>query len=66
MITNKCRAHLAEVNETAVQHMFHSLGVAVTLQCLVPLIVIHSFIPRFFTRTGTNVMKNIIKDRTDG
>ena len=43
--------------------MFHALWVAVKLQALIPLIVIHAFIPRLFTRTGTNVMSNIIKDR---
>jgi len=63
MISNKCRVHLAEVNETALQHMFHALWVAVKLQALIPLIVIHAFIPRLFTRTGTNVMSNIIKGR---
>ena len=63
MFSEQCRAHLKEVDETAFQHMFHALKVAVKLQLVIPAIIIHAFVPRLFTHTGTNVMKNILEKR---
>ena len=63
MISEQCKAHLKEVDETAFQHMFHALKVAVKLQLVIPAIIIHAFVPRLFTHTGTNVMKNILEKR---
>ena len=45
MISKKCKAHLKEVDETALQHMFYALKVALTLQLLVPALIIHSIAP---------------------
>ena len=63
MISRKCRQHLEEVNETALQHMIQALWVALRLQLIIPAVIIHAFAPRFFTRTGTNMMNTILKER---
>ena len=61
MLSNKCRLHLKEVNETGLQHMVHALWVAVRLQLVIPALIIHAFAPRYFTHTASNLMKNILK-----
>ena len=63
MISKQCRAHLQEVDETALQHMWTALKVAVKLQLLVPALIIHSVAPRFFKTTATDVMKDILEKR---
>jgi len=42
-----------------------ALKTAVKLQLLVPALIIHSIAPRCFTNTATNVMKDILKHRSD-
>ena len=63
MFSKKCKAHLQEKEETGMEHMFHALWVAVRLQLLVPMLIIHAFAPRFFTDKGTTVIQDILKDR---
>tara|TARA_B100001559_G_scaffold303495_1_gene292178 strand:- start:480 stop:689 length:210 start_codon:yes stop_codon:yes gene_type:complete len=63
VISEQCRAHLREVDETAFQHMWTALKVAIKLQLLVPILIIHSVAPRFFTTTATDVMKDILEKR---
>ena len=63
MLSNKCKLHLKEVNETGFQHMVHALWVAVKLQLVIPALIIHAFAPSFFTHTASNLMKNILKER---
>jgi len=63
MITRKCKLHLEEVNETGLQHMTHALWVAIRLQLIIPAVIVHAFAPRFFTRTGTDMMNTILKER---
>ena len=63
MLSNKCKLHLKEVNETGLQHMVHALWVAVRLQLVIPALIIHAFAPRYFTHTASNMMKNILKER---
>ena len=63
MLSNKCKLHLKEVNETGLQHMVHALWVAVRLQLVIPALIIHAFAPRYFTYTASNMMKNILKER---
>jgi hypothetical protein len=63
MFSKKCRLHLQEQNETGLEHMFHAVKTAVKLQLLVPLLLIHAVAPRFFTNRGTDVIKDILKDR---
>ena len=41
------RLHLRSVNETWREHMVKALGYALTLQRLVPALIIHSIIPAF-------------------
>jgi len=43
--------------------MGKALMVALKLQLLVPVVIIHSVAPRFFTKTATNTMRNILNDR---
>ena len=63
MLSNKCKLHLKEVNETGLQHMVHALWVAVRLQLVIPALIIHAFAPSFFTHTASNIMKSILKER---
>ena len=42
-----------------------ALKTAVKLQLLVPALIIHSIAPRCFSNTATNVMKDILKHRSD-
>ena len=63
MLSKQCKAHLEEVGETGLQHMGKALMVALKLQLLVPVVIIHSVAPRFFTKTATNTTRNILDDR---
>jgi len=63
MFSKKCKLHLEEVGETGMAHMIGATKAAIKLQLLVPALLIHAVAPRFFTHTGTNVMKDILKDR---
>lgn len=62
MFSKQCKSHLSDVNETALQHMLRALMVAVKLQLLVPVIIIHSIAPRYFTKTTTNVLQKILEN----
>ena len=50
MLSKQCKAHLAEVNETGLQHMSKALLIALKLQLLVPVVIIHSVAPRFLQK----------------
>jgi hypothetical protein len=63
MFSRKCKEHLKDVNESGLQHMTHAIGVAVTLQALVFVLLIHAIMPCFFTDTATKAMKKIIERR---
>ena len=63
MFSKKCKEHLEDVNESGLQHMFHALKVAGTLQLLVPVLIIHSITPCFFTKTASDTMKRILENR---
>ena len=63
MFSKQCKLHLEEVGETGLQHMGKALLIALKLQLLVPVVIIHSIAPRFFTETASNTMRNIIDDR---
>tara|TARA_B100000212_G_scaffold339292_1_gene317490 strand:+ start:5634 stop:5834 length:201 start_codon:yes stop_codon:yes gene_type:complete len=63
MLSKKCKLHLEEVGETGFQHLVKALKIALRLQLLVPALVIHAFAPRFFTKTATNTIKEILDGR---
>jgi len=65
MFSTQCKLHLASVDQKPLEHMKAALKTAVKLQLLVPALIIHSVAPRCFTNTATNVMKDILKDRSD-
>ncbi len=65
MFSKECKLHLKAVNQTPLEHIAKALKTAVKLQLLVPALIIHSVSPRCFTNTATNVMKDILKDRSD-
>ena len=65
MLSKQCKLHLEQVGQTPMQHMKFALKTAVKLQLLVPALIIHSVAPRCFSNTATNVMKDILKDRSD-
>jgi len=60
MFSKRCREHLAEVNESGLQHMTSALKTAIKLQVLVPVLVIHSIAPRCFTHTASDTMRKIL------
>ena len=64
MFSKQCKLHLEEKGESGLQHMGHALKAAVRLQLLVPVLVVHAVAPRFFTDTATDVMKDILNDRS--
>ena len=64
MLSKQCKLHLEEKGETGLQHMCHALKAAARLQLLVPALIVHSVAPRFFTNTATQVMKDILNDRS--
>lgn len=63
MLSKQCKAHLDDVGETGFQHMVSALKIALKLQLLVPALLIHSVAPRLFTKTTTNVLKDILQSR---
>jgi hypothetical protein len=63
MISQRCREHCASVGETPIQHLFSALWVAIQLQTLVLAVIVHAFVPRWFTLTATRQMKRIIEKR---
>ena len=63
MLSKQCKLHLEEVGETGFQHLVKALKIALRLQLLVPVLVIHAFAPRFFTKTATNTIKEILDGR---
>ena len=63
MFSKQCKLHLEEKGETGLEHMKAALTTAVKLQLLVPVLVVHSVAPRFFTDTASNVMKDILDQR---
>jgi hypothetical protein len=62
MFSKQCKLHLKNTNMTAMQHMVHALKIALKLQLLVPVIIIHSIAPRVFTTTASDTMKRILND----
>jgi len=63
MFSKQCKAHLDEVGENGLQHMGKALMIAVKLQLLVPVLIVHAIVPRFFTKTASNTMRKILNDR---
>jgi hypothetical protein len=63
MFSKQCKLHLEEKGETGLQHMRAALWAALRLQMLVPLLIIHSIAPRFFTHKGSEVIQDILDDR---
>ena len=62
MFSKQCKLHLKTANMTAMQHMLHALKIALKLQLLVPVIIIHSIAPRLFTTVASDTMKRILDD----
>ena len=52
MLTKQCKLHLKQVDETAIQHMIAALKIAVELQYLVLVLIIHAFVPRWLKFTA--------------
>lgn len=63
MLSKQCKLHLKEVGETGPEHMIKALKVAVKLQLLVPALVVHSVAPRFFSKTASKVMTDILENK---
>jgi len=63
MITQRCRDHCESAGETPIQHMISALKIAATLQLLVVAVIVHAFVPRWFTHTATTHMRRIVDSR---
>ena len=63
MFSRKCKLHLKEVNETALQHAYSAIKTAIKLQLLVPVLLLHAIAPRFFVHTASNIMTTILNER---
>jgi hypothetical protein len=63
MFSKQCKLHLEEKGESGLQHMRAALWTALRLQMLVPMLIIHSIAPRFFTHKGSEVIQDILDDR---
>ena len=63
MFSTKCKEHLNDANMTRTGHMIHALTMAIRLQCLVPILIIHSIIPSLFKMTATNTMSDLVGDK---
>ena len=63
MFSKQCKLHLESVNQKPLEHMATALKTAVKLQLLVPALIIHSIVPRYFSNTATTVMKDILDKR---
>jgi hypothetical protein len=61
MFSKGCKAHLKEVNETALEHLWFAVKTAVKLQLLVPVLLVHAIAPRFFKETASNTMRSILE-----
>jgi len=63
MLSKQCKHHLQEVNMTGWKHMVHAVKIALTLQLLVPIIIIHSIAPRWFKTTATQTMRRLLNEQ---
>lgn len=63
MFSKKCKEHLKDVKENGLQHMVSALKIAVKLQILVPVLIVHAIIPCLFTQTASKMMKDILENR---
>lgn len=63
MFSAKCKAHLNDVKETPLEHMAEALKIAIKLQLLVPVLIVHSVAPSLFPTTASVVMADILKSR---
>ncbi len=63
MFSKKCKEHLKDVKENGLQHMISALKIAVKLQILVPVLIVHAIIPCLFTQTASKMMKDILENR---
>ena len=63
MISKEFRKHLHEVEETGLEHILSAMKVAIKPQLLVPALIIHRIATRFFTRTASETMGNILNSR---
>jgi hypothetical protein len=63
MLSKQCKLHLEEVGMTGLQHMIHAIKIALTLQLLVPIIIIHSIAPRWFKTTATQTMRRLLNEQ---
>jgi hypothetical protein len=63
MFSTKCKEHLKDVKENGFQHMIGALIIAVKLQILVPILIVHAIVPCLFTKTASHMMKDILENR---
>jgi len=54
MLTNKCKEHCKSVGQTRWQHFKFATGVALQMQVVTIVLLIHALIPRFFITTASD------------
>ena len=55
--------HYEEVGLSRQEHFVYAWSIIGKLFVMLIVLIIHSFAPRFFTKTATNTMRNILNDR---
>ena len=53
--------HLEDVNESYLTHMSNSLYISIKLAIASSFALIHAFIPGFFTKSASNICREIVK-----
>jgi|TARA_B100000073_G_scaffold81853_2_gene62313 hypothetical protein len=63
MLSQKCKVHLDEVNMTRWQHFWHAIKVAWRLERAATRVVIHAFVPRWYTTYASDEMRKILAEQ---
>ena len=64
MLTKKCQEHLDSVKETRWQHFKHAMWVSWQLEKARNAVIIHAFVPRWFTTYASSKCKEILERRS--
>lgn len=68
MFSKKCKDHLKDADMGRIEHMFFALGIAVELMAAVIALIVHAFMPRFFTTYASDKIFDLaerIKEMND-
>jgi hypothetical protein len=61
MFSKKCKQHLTDADMTAWQHFCHAMSIAFKLQRATLAVIVHAFVPRWFTTYASDCIKKMAK-----